>query len=132
MNMWGKFVSCTTFRKGTSCTVSVLFPIGRALAKYANWEATLEPVDLLPSGLFEVPDEHTVLGPKGVRLTKSKALLGYVLAQYIDGDEAEPTRSDCVDLYIENALVKLKAYLFKLLQLQNAKHSKDSPPLGKD
>ena len=48
-------------------------------------------MDLLPSGLFEVPDEHTVLGPKGVRLTKSKALLGYVLAQYIDGDEAEPT-----------------------------------------
>ena len=100
--------------------------------RYANWEATLEPVDLLASGLFEVPDEHTVLGPKGVRLTKSKALLGYVLAQYIDGDEAEPTRSDCVDLYIENALVKLKAYLFKILQLQNAKHSKDSPPLGKD
>ena len=89
-------------------------------------------MDLLASGLFEVPDEHTVLGPKGVSLTKSKALLGYVLAQYIDGDEAEPTRSDCVDLYIENALVKLKAYLFKLLQLQNAKHSKDSPPLGKD
>ena len=45
--------------------------------RYANWEATLEPVDLLASGLFEVPDEHTVLGPKGVRLTKSKALLGY-------------------------------------------------------
>ena len=70
---------------------------------------TLEPVDLLASGLFEVPDEHTVLGPKGVRLTKSKALLGYVLAQYKDGDEAEPTRSECLDLYIENALVKLKA-----------------------
>ena len=88
--------------------------------RYANWEATLEPVNLLPSGKFEVPEEHTVLGPNGVRLTKSKVLLGYVLAQYIDGDDEEPTRSDCVDLYIENAIEKLKAYLFKLLKLQNA------------
>ena len=78
--------------------------------RYANWEATLEPVNLLPSGEFEVPEEHTVLGPNGVRLTKSKVLLGYVLAQYIDGDDEEPTRSDCVDLYIENAIEKLKAY----------------------
>ncbi len=50
--------------------------------RYANWEATLEPVNLLPSGDFEVPDENTVLGPNGVRLTKSKVLLGYVLTQY--------------------------------------------------
>ncbi len=73
-----------------------------------------------------------MLGPNGVRLTKSKVLLGYVLAQYIDGDDEEPTRSDCVDLYIENAIEKLEAYLFKLQQLQNAKHTKDSPPLRKD
>ncbi len=83
----------------------------------------------MPSGKFAVPEEHIVLGPNGVRLTKSKVLLGYVLAQYIDGDDAEPTRSECVDLYIENALDKLKAYLFKILQSQNAKHAKDSPPL---
>ncbi len=81
-----------------------------------NWEATWEPVNLLASGEFAVPDEATVLGPKGVRLTKSKALLGYILTQYIDGDDEEPTHSDCVDLYIENAIEKLKANLFKLLQ----------------
>ncbi len=67
-------------------------------SRYANWEATLEPVSLLPSGEFAVPDEHTIVGPKGARVTRSKALLGYVLARYIDGDEEEPTRSDCVDL----------------------------------
>jgi hypothetical protein len=100
--------------------------------RYANWEATLEPVNLLSSGEFAVPDEHIVLGPKGIRLTKSKSLLGYVLAQYIDGDDAEPTRSECVDLYIENVLDKMKAYLFKVLQAQKAKHAKDSPPLRKD
>ena len=92
--------------------------------RYANWEATLEPVNLLPSGEFQVPDDQTVLGPKGIRLTKSKALLGYILAQYIDGDDEEPTRSDCVDLYIENAIEKLKAYLFKLSQSQRFKQSK--------
>ncbi len=93
-------------------------------SRYANWEATLEPVNLLPSGEFTVPDEATVLGPKGIKLTKSKALLGYILAQYIDGDDEEPTRSDCVDLYIEYAIEKLKAYLFKLLQSERLKQPK--------
>ncbi len=92
--------------------------------RYANWEATLEPINLMPSGEFQVPDEATVLGPKGIRLTKSKALLGYILAQYIDGDDEEPTRSDCVDLYIEKAIEKLKAYLFKLQQNLRLKPSK--------
>ena len=92
--------------------------------RYSNWEATLEPVHLLPSGLFEVANEDTILGPKGVRLTKSKVLLGYILAQYIDGDEEEPTRSYCVDEYIENAIEKLKAYLYKLQQNQRFKLAK--------
>jgi hypothetical protein len=78
----------------------------------------------MPNGEFLVPDEWTVLSPNGV--------LGYILAQYIDGDDEEPTRSECVDPYIENAIQKLKAYLFKLLQLRNAKNSKNSPPLRKD
>jgi hypothetical protein len=91
-------------------------------SRFSNWEATLEPVNFLPSGDFQVPDENTVLGPNGVRLTKSKALLGYILAQYIDGDDEEPTRSDCVDLYMKNAIDKLKSYQFKLLQLRNAKN----------
>ncbi len=82
--------------------------------KIRNWEATLEPVHSMSTGLFEVADEDTILGPSGVRLTKSKVLLGYILAQYIDGDDEEPTRSDCVDIYIENTIEKLKAYLFKL------------------
>jgi hypothetical protein len=86
--------------------------------RYANWEATLEPVHLSPDGQFYVADEDVVIGSKEIRVTKSKVLLGYILAQYIDGDDEEPTRSDCVDLYIENAIEKLKAYAFKLQQLQ--------------
>jgi hypothetical protein len=84
--------------------------------RYANWEATLEPIHVSTSGEFYVADENVVIGPKGIRVTKSKALLGYIVAQYIDGDEEEPTRTDCVDLYVENAMEKLKAYVFKLQQ----------------
>ena len=86
--------------------------------RFANWEATLEPVHMSSDGTFYVNDKDVVLGPKGIRLTKSKCLLGYILAQYIDGDDEEPTRTDCVDLYIENAIEKLKAYVFKQQQLQ--------------
>jgi hypothetical protein len=72
--------------------------------RYANWEATLEPIHIATSGEFYVADVDVVVGPKGIRLTKSKVLLGYIVAQYIDGDEEEPTRTDCVDLYVENAM----------------------------
>ena len=50
---------------------------------------------------------------KGSRLTKSSKLLGYILAQYIDGDEKSPTRTECVDLYIEDAISKHRAYLHR-------------------
>jgi hypothetical protein len=45
---------------------------------------------------------------------------GYIVAQYIDGDEEEPTRTECVDLYVENAMEKLKAYVFKLQQSKSS------------
>ncbi len=48
-----------------------------------------------------------------MRLTKSSKLLGYILAQYIDGDEEVPTRTECVDLYIEAAVPKHRAYLHR-------------------
>jgi hypothetical protein len=66
------------------------------------------------SGEFYVADDDVVVGPKWIRITKSKVLLGYIVAQYIDGDDEEPTRTECVDLYVENALEKLKAYVFEL------------------
>ena len=56
-----------------------------------------------------------------MRLTKSSKLLGYILAQYVDGDEEDPTRTECVDVYIENAVPKHRAFLHR--------QDKDSPPL---
>jgi hypothetical protein len=56
-----------------------------------------------------------------MRLTKSSKLLGYILAQYVDGDEEDPTRTECVDLYIEDAVPKHRAFRHR--------QDKDSPPL---
>jgi hypothetical protein len=80
---------------------------------YANWEATLEPVHLDTLGEAFAADEDVVLGPRGMRLTKSGSLLGYIVAQYINGDDEDPVRTQCVDLYIEDALPKHRAYLHR-------------------
>ncbi len=48
--------------------------------RFANWEATLEPIHLSPEGQFYVADEDVVIGSKEIRVTKSKVLLGYILA----------------------------------------------------
>jgi hypothetical protein len=80
---------------------------------YANWEATLEPVHLDTLGEPFVADEDVILGPRGMRLTKSGSLLGYIVAQYIDGDDEDPVHTQCVDLYIEDALPKHRAYLHR-------------------
>jgi hypothetical protein len=63
-----------------------------------------------------VADEDAILGPRGMRLTKSGRLLGHILAQYIDGDNEDLVRTECVlvDLsYIEDALPKHRAYLHR-------------------
>ncbi len=48
-----------------------------------------------------------------MRLTKSGKLVGYIVAQYIDGDAKDPIRTDCVDLYIEDGLPKHRAYIHR-------------------
>ncbi len=47
------------------------------------------------------------------RITKANKLIGYILAEYIDGDDAEPTRSDCVDRYAFQALEKHNTFTLK-------------------
>ena len=110
--------------------------------RFACWEATLEPVHLDALGEPFVADDDVVVGPRGKpnlypqplpisfsltlpyltqplgqRLTKSASLLGYIVAQYIDGDDGDPTRTECVDLYVEDALPKHRAYLHRQKQV---------------
>ncbi len=76
----------------------------------ASWKATVEPVHVSADGTPFVHDDDVVVMTTGQRLTKASALLGYVLAEYVDGDDAESTRSDCVDKYVMNAMQKHVAY----------------------
>ena len=78
--------------------------------EYANWEATLEPIHLSSDGSYFVHDKDSVVGPNGTRITRSKCLMGYILAQYINGDEEDPERTVCVDEYMTNALARNATY----------------------
>ena len=40
----------------------------------------------------------------------AKCYRGYILAQYIDGDDQEPQRTVCVDEYMTNALERNALY----------------------
>jgi len=81
--------------------------------RHASWEATMEPVHVASDGTPFVHDDDVVVMSTGQRLTKASALLGYVVAEYVDGDDAEPTRSDCVDKYVMDAMQKHVAYTSK-------------------
>ena len=73
----------------------------------------MEPVHEHPDGTLYRLDEDVVRLSNGATMTRAKNLIGYILAEYIDGDEAEPTRSDCVDRYIMNSLQKHDAFVRK-------------------
>jgi hypothetical protein len=81
--------------------------------RFASWEATMEPVHEHPDGTLYRLDEDVVRLSNGATMTRANKLIGYILAEYIDGDDAEPTRSDCVDRYAFNAIEKQHAYLLK-------------------
>jgi hypothetical protein len=85
---------------------------------YANWEATLEPIHLAADGSYYVHDDDCVVGPIGTRVTKAKCYLGFILAQYINGDEEEPERTVCVDEYMANAIERNATYEAKCASKQ--------------
>ena len=82
--------------------------------RYASWEGTMEPIHVHPDGALYRLDDDVVHLSNGKTMTKADKLIGYILAEYIDGDDNEPTRSDCVDRYVFRALEKHNAGLLKL------------------
>ena len=82
--------------------------------RYASWEGTMEPVhvDQDDGSLYQL-DEDVVVVSEAKRITKANKLIGYIQAEYIDGDDAEPTRSDCVDRYAFQALEKHNTFTLK-------------------
>jgi hypothetical protein len=78
----------------------------------------MEPVHLHNDGTIYRLDEDVIQLSNGTTMTKADKLIGYILAEYINGDDAEPTRSDCVDRYAFHALEKHYAYMAKTRQTQ--------------
>jgi hypothetical protein len=74
----------------------------------------MEPIHLHPDGSLYRLDDDVVHLSNGKNMTKANKLIGYILAEYIDGNEAEPTRSDCVDRYVFRALEKHIAAMLKM------------------
>ncbi len=66
-------------------------------------------------------DDDAVIGPSGTRITKAKSYRGYIVAQYIHGDDEDPERTVCVDEYIANALMKHASYQANQAAKQAAK-----------
>ncbi len=96
----------------------------------ASWEAiTMEPVHVANDGDCFVHDDDVVNMASGQRLTKTSSLLGYVLAEYVDGDETEPTRTDCVDKYVMDAMHKHLAYTSKANRSQRPPDRTSLSPL---
>ena len=83
----------------------------------------MEPIHVSTDGSLFLHDDDAVVLTCGKRLAKAKALLGYVLAEYIDGDDEEPTRTDCVQKYMMDALAKHHAYTEKSSRNQHRSQS---------
>jgi hypothetical protein len=100
-----------------------------AKTRYASWEGTMEPVhvDQADGTLYQL-DEDVVQVSDAKRITKANKLVGYILAEYIDGDDTEPTRSDCVDRYAFLALEKHNTFTLKCSALKEARTTPKSAP----
>ena len=70
----------------------------------------MEPVHVHNDGTIYRLDDDVIQLSNGKTTTKADKLIGYILAEYIDGDDSEPTRSDCVDRYAFHALEKQQAF----------------------
>ena len=73
----------------------------------------MEPIHVHHDGSLYRLDDDVVQLSNGKTMTRVNKLIGDILAEYVDGDDAEPTRSDCVDRYAFRALEKHHAYMLK-------------------
>jgi hypothetical protein len=77
-----------------------LYRICRIAFWHASWEGTMEPIHVHPDGALYRLDDDVVHLSNGKTMTMANKLIGYILAESIDGDDNEQMRSDCVDRYV--------------------------------
>jgi hypothetical protein len=101
--------------------VSIQFVRSYTASRFSCWEATCEPVYRdANAGTFHVPCEIQV---PGSHVTLTHALVGYCVAEYAAGLEAEPTYLPWVDNYISHfsTIIMPKYYI------EDLPSSKDLP-----
>jgi hypothetical protein len=80
--------------------ISIQFVRSYTASRFSCWEATCEPVYRdATTGTFHVPSEIQV---PGSHVTLTHALVGYCVAEYAAGHDADPTYLPWVDNYISH------------------------------
>jgi len=74
--------------------------------RYPCWEATTEPVFKDDHGDFVVHDRHVTIGKDGTRTLLKSSMVGFALAEYSNGDDADPVRLTFADTCIAKFLTR--------------------------
>jgi hypothetical protein len=74
--------------------------------RYPCWEATTEPVFMDDHGEFVVHDRHVSVGNDGTRTLLKSSMVGFALAEYSNGDDADPVRLTFADTCIAKFLTR--------------------------
>jgi hypothetical protein len=74
--------------------------------RYPCWEATTEPVFKDDHGDFVVHDRHVTIGKDGTRTLLKSSMVGFALAEYSNGDDADPVRLTFADTCIAKYLTR--------------------------
>ncbi len=74
--------------------------------RYPCWEATTEPVFKDDHGEFVAHDRHVSVGKDGTRTLLKSSMVGFALAKYSNGDDADPIRLTFADTCIAKFLTR--------------------------
>jgi hypothetical protein len=74
--------------------------------RFPCWEATTEPVFEDENGKFVVHDRHVSIGKDCTRTFLKSSMVGFALAKYCNGDEADPVRITFADACIAKFLTR--------------------------
>jgi hypothetical protein len=74
--------------------------------RYPCWEATTEPVFKDEHGEFVVHDRHVSVGKDGTRTLIKSSMVGFTLAEYSNGDDADPVRLTFADTCIAKFITR--------------------------
>jgi hypothetical protein len=85
---------------------AIQFVPNKNINRFPCWEATTEPVFEDENGKFVVHDRHVSIGKDCTRTLLKSSMVGFALAKYCNGDEADPVRITFADACIAKFLTR--------------------------